>query len=386
MSSAPPVGRSILAPSPSIREPLVHASTRPIKIGFVLLSSSRDPLPSTRIAVLNMMPFLRQAHFEPHIVYEPEAGTEQPDLSGLAGHLAEQGFRVVFLQKVRGPSVQALAHELRARGIVTVYGVCDLVDPAMVEATDVTVAVTDYLRSLYPARLQPKIHVVHDGIENAAVCKTDWGDHRGSRRRPLRAVLVTSASLTRLPVIGSPPDWLHVTVVGRYPAETDYLQRLREARWKLLQHSAGRRMELLSFLLNRRVRCVPWDAMGVYGHLRAADIGIIPVDTTEEATHDRPPPWRVKSENRLTLKMALGLPVIATPIPAYEPVIEQGRNGYLARSRDDWWAALEALRDPHLRRIVGERARHSVLERYSMGAQAALLIDILRRLLPGATA
>src|SRR3954451_9345221 len=94
------------------------APRNPVKIGFVLLSSSRDPLPSTRIAVLNMLPFLRQAGFDPHIVYEPESGTEHPQLSGLARRLADQGFRVVFFQKVCGPSVEALARELRALGIV----------------------------------------------------------------------------------------------------------------------------------------------------------------------------------------------------------------------------------------------------------------------------
>src|SRR6185295_4410506 len=105
-------GASSRSPShePFAPEPpaLGDAPMSPVKIGFVLLSSSRDPLPSTRIAVLNMIPFLRQARFEPHIVYEPETGTEQPELTGLAQRLADQGFRVVFFQKVRGPSVEAL--------------------------------------------------------------------------------------------------------------------------------------------------------------------------------------------------------------------------------------------------------------------------------------
>src|SRR5437870_4093220 len=38
-----------------------HHPMTPVKIGFVLLSNSRNPLPSTRIAALNMVPFLRAA-------------------------------------------------------------------------------------------------------------------------------------------------------------------------------------------------------------------------------------------------------------------------------------------------------------------------------------
>ena len=41
-----------------LREVETNARATPIKVGFVLLSNSRNPLPSTRIAGLNMFPFL----------------------------------------------------------------------------------------------------------------------------------------------------------------------------------------------------------------------------------------------------------------------------------------------------------------------------------------
>ena len=44
----------------------------PIPVGFVLLSNSRDPQPSTRISVLKMLPYLRAAGYDPHILFEPE--------------------------------------------------------------------------------------------------------------------------------------------------------------------------------------------------------------------------------------------------------------------------------------------------------------------------
>lgn len=359
----------------------------PIKIGFVLSSNSRNPLPSTRISVLNMIPFLRAAGFDPHIVFEPESGMQQPELPGLAERLVAQQFEIVLFQKVCGPHVETVAHRLRNAGIKTVFGVCDIVDAAMAQATDATVTVTSYLRSLYPAPLHPKIHVVHDGIENPAACKTEWSANEGSPKRPLRAVLVTSASLTRLPVIETPPPWLQVVIVGDYPPTSHYVRRMKEVRWTILDQRRKERVDYLGFLFDRRIRCLPWDSVGVYRHIAEADIGIIPVDMhSEQPVPGSVPNWMVKSENRMTMKMSMALPVIASPVPSYEPVVEHGVNGFLAQSRGEWFSHLDALRDPALRRQVGQRARAAVCDRYSMGEQARRLIDVFRGLLqPDAT-
>src|SRR5688500_10651468 len=119
----------------------------PIKIGFVLLSSSSKPIASTRIAALNMFPLLRAAGFDPAIVHQPQSGgDEQPDLSALVPRLVREGFRIVFFQKVHGESAERAARELAAAGVRTVYSVCDLVDVGMTEASDATITVADDLK------------------------------------------------------------------------------------------------------------------------------------------------------------------------------------------------------------------------------------------------
>lgn len=356
-----------------------------IKVGFVLLSNSRRPIPSTRIAVLNMFPFLRAAHFDPHIVFEPEQGAERPDVAGLAPRIVAEGFQIVVFQKVHGASVEALARQLGQAGVRTVFCVCDVIDAAMAAATDATVVVTDFLKSLYPEALQHKMHVVHDGIEHPQLHKPASGALLGSRAKPLRAVLVTSAQLNQLPQIGSPPSWLSVTVVGRY-ADARW-QRLREARWAMMGLRGNRaRLDYLAFLADRRIRCVAWDAAGVYRHMLGADVGIIPIDAVEPADAGAAavPSWKVKSENRMSMKMCVGLPVVATPIPSYLPLMRQGDNGFLASTRKEWIAYLELLRDPELRQRVGSAARQSVLQRYSMQEQARLLIVVLDSLVGNA--
>lgn len=346
------------------------------RVGLVLCSSSAQPIPSTRIAVLNMLPFFLSVGLQPRILLEPPQPSETPDLTGVAARAVDAGCEVVLLQKVRGPGAIVLARQLAAAGVLTIYVVCDLVDVPMVEATDATVVVTEYLRSLYPPRLQPRIHVVHDGIERPAPCKTDWGSGTGTRDGPLQAVLVTSANLNRLPVLGHPPAWLKVRIVGRY---AHGLRKWRETRWTWAAQPPGERLEYLRFLVDRRIECVPWDRDGVYREMMRADMALIPVETpAAESGAGVPPAWKVKSENRLTMKMSMGLPVIATPIPSYEPVIEHGVNGFFARSTRDWEACLAALRDPACRRDMGLAARASVARKYSMAEQAAKLICVLR--------
>lgn len=349
------------------------------RIGFVLLSNSACPLPSTRIAVLNLFPLLKAAGYKPEIIFEPASATETPELSGLAKRAAARGCEIVYFQKVHGPSVLAEMRDLREKGIRTVYGVCDRIDDEIVRATDATTIVTEFLRQQHAPELHSRIHVVHDGIERPELC------HPHADRPPaatLRAVLVTSSALETIPVLGRVPRQLDLTVVGRYPENPSLTQAIRgHLKRALLQPSQPG----LGTLRSTGFRTRAWHPERVYGDLLDTDIGIIPVDTRFDPLPGRNVSyWEVKSENRLTLKMALGLPVIASPVPAYLDIVEQGVNGYIARSRAEWLDAIEVLRNPEHRRRVGSAARRSVLERFSREAQAQKLIAVFEDLLVGA--
>lgn len=355
-------------------------TVKPLKVGFVLLSNSRDPQPSTRVTVLNMLPALRMADIEVELVFDPGRASEIPDLSNLAERLIESKFDVIYFQKVRGESAERCAHALTKAGIATVYGVCDLVDTGMVVATDMTLVVTEFLKSLYPSDLQDKIYVVHDGIEQPLLRKSEFGVQENSRTRPVRAVLVTSSRLTAIPVLVNPPSWLEVTIVGKYPPRYAWAQSIRESRWAFAKmNGLGERITYLRFLANSHIKTQMWQAKSVYDAMLNSDIGIIPIEENEAiARGSTTPVWKVKSENRLTLKMSVGLPVVATPIPSYESIIESGVNGLFARDRLDWMRCLEILRDPKVRKSMGEKGRASVAERFSQTRQARLLIEALR--------
>ena len=353
-------------------------------IGFVLLSNPARPLPSTRIAALNLFPALQRAGYPPMVCFAPENGDERPTLDLPVAELRARGIGCVVFQKVHGPAVERQVAALRAVGIKTLFMVCDLVEARMAAATDATVAVTAYLRSLYPVELRHKIHVVHDGIERPAVHKQALGDPSAPPGSPLRAVLVTSSRLDHLPLLRRPPPWMHLRIVGRYAGDgrAPRWQGLREA--LLSPHRPSQRLERARFALDRRITCVPWSLDGTYEELLSAHIGLIPSEIDPEL--DPPlfpvPRWKVKSENRLTLMMAAGLPVVASPVPSYVDVIEHGRNGYLALDRQEWLRALDDLRDPLRREQVGRLARATVIERYSIEAQARRFIEVLHQILP----
>jgi len=348
-----------------------------MKLGLVLAGPLDPPLPSTRVALLNVLPLLHAHGFSSDVLHAPARAREAPVLSLRASDIRAKGIHTVIFQKVYGPSAVTLAQELEAVGVRTVFMICDRVVPEMAAATSATVCVTQYLAGLYPAELSHKIHVVHDGVERPEVQKARWRSDRGSALHPLRAVLVTSSRLDELPVLGSPPPWLQVHVVGHYPPRGDWVGRARSA-WQHWQLHPERRRQQLCMAAQPRIRVHAWGSDSVYQHLMHADIGIIPVECHPPLDSHPPPAWSVKSENRLTLKMAVGLPVVATPIPAYEPLLRNEAAGILAESGAQWLAALQKLRDPGLRIQMGNTARSAVLEEFSVQSQALRLMYLLK--------
>ncbi|HLX27611.1 MAG TPA: glycosyltransferase [Casimicrobiaceae bacterium] len=352
-----------------------------IRLGFVLASPRTRPLASTRTSVLNMLPYLERAGFDASIVFEPLVPAEVPDVTGVAERMIRERCGIAYFQKVHGASVAREVDALATAGIRTVFGICDRVDLPMVRATDLTITVTEFLKALHPSDVRDRIRVVHDGIERPDVAGRDATRHRGTRARPLSLVLVTSGRLDHLPVLDGIPAWAELTVVGDYRESPRFADRIRQD--CAIVASAGngmrRRARVLRFVSHPRVRRVAWHADGVYDALLAADIAILPIARKMDGDGAiGVPVWQIKSENRLTMKMAAGLPVVATPIPSYLPVVEDGENALFARDAAQWSAALDHLRSPDERRRIGRNARESVLAPYSKDAQAKRLIEALR--------
>ena len=106
---------------------------------------------------------------------------------------------------------------------------------------------------------------------------------------------------------------------------------------------------------------LPWRKETELDDLRAMDIGIMPLPDDEWA--------RGKCGLKGLQYMALGIPPIMSPVGVNSEIVQDGANGFLAGGVEEWVEKLSRLiDDADLRRRMGQAARSTVEERYSVNA------------------
>ena len=118
---------------------------------------------------------------------------------------------------------------------------------------------------------------------------------------------------------------------------------------------------------------VPWSPEAARTALLGATAGLAPL------TDD---PWtRGKCAFRAIQYGAHGLPAVASPVGITDRVVLQARTGYLARSEEEWLAALSRLlEDPERARSMGAAAREHVRAHYSDGVAVSRWSALLESL------
>jgi glycosyltransferase involved in cell wall biosynthesis len=108
----------------------------------------------------------------------------------------------------------------------------------------------------------------------------------------------------------------------------------------------------------------PWSAATEVADLQACHVGLLPIADT---------PWnRLKFFFKAVQYMALGLPVVARRMGSNGEIIDDGVNGFLVESQEEWYHRLRALVDqPELRRQMGAAARRTAVEHFSLPVQLA---------------
>jgi glycosyltransferase involved in cell wall biosynthesis len=121
---------------------------------------------------------------------------------------------------------------------------------------------------------------------------------------------------------------------------------------------------------------IPWSEASEVDLLGQLDIGIMPLQDT---------PWeRGKCGYKLIQYMACGLPVVASPIGVNAEMIQDGRQGFLARDANDWVGALtRLLSDPQLRDEMGAQGRALVQSQYSLESWVPRVADMLESMVQG---
>lgn len=115
-----------------------------------------------------------------------------------------------------------------------------------------------------------------------------------------------------------------------------------------------------------------WDLNHELDELHGFDIGIMPMPDTE---------WtRGKCGFKALLYMSVGIPPVCSPVGVTTDILQDGYNGLLATTTEEWVDRLSSLiEDVTLRRQMGDAGRQWVVDRFSLHAQAPRFLDVLER-------
>lgn len=104
---------------------------------------------------------------------------------------------------------------------------------------------------------------------------------------------------------------------------------------------------------------IPWSEESEVSELEKLDVGLMPLADT---------PWaRGKCGYKLIQYMAVGIPVLASPIGVNCDIVESGVNGFLVHHESDWRKHLVTLfHDGELREKMGKLGRKKIEADYSL--------------------
>lgn len=126
------------------------------------------------------------------------------------------------------------------------------------------------------------------------------------------------------------------------------------------------------------VEAVPWAPATEVASMQGFDIGLMPLPDDE---------WsRGKCGLKALQYMALGVPVVASAVGVNSTIIDDGRNGFIAATPEDWIDKIRRLLgDGALRRRFSVEGRATVEACYSAKVHAPRLLEILERVRQGET-
>jgi glycosyltransferase involved in cell wall biosynthesis len=112
-----------------------------------------------------------------------------------------------------------------------------------------------------------------------------------------------------------------------------------------------------------------WNKATEINDLLQADIGIMPMPDDQWTSG--------KCGFKLLQYLSLSIPAVASPVSVNTNIIQQGINGYLCNSDDEWYKSLEKLIvNEELRVKLGNSGRQWVIDHYSVTSNASNFLSL----------
>ncbi len=129
------------------------------------------------------------------------------------------------------------------------------------------------------------------------------------------------------------------------------------------------------FLESRRIPIVKkiWEERTEVEDVKSFDVGIMPLSDDLWA--------RGKCALKIIQCLAVGVPVVCSPVGTNRDIIRNGLNGFWARTHEEWVESLSALaEDSSLRQKMGLAGRTTVAECYSVQAVGDMITSLMQTL------
>lgn len=114
---------------------------------------------------------------------------------------------------------------------------------------------------------------------------------------------------------------------------------------------------------------IKWNEATEQEDLLNMDIGVMPL---------KPDAWSEgKCGFKLIQYMSLGIPAVADPIGVNKEIIDNGVNGFLCNTKDEWKASIRSLlQDVEMRKRMGVEGRKKIVNEYSIESQKQKFLSL----------
>lgn len=324
------------------------------KVLFIIQDSK---LPSSRIRVLNLLPEMKKYGIETEVIQYPKNPSEKVRLIMKCKH-----YNMTYLQKKLLSPLDATLMRKYARKLIFDY------DDAIYYRQYEQKTSYSWSRNMKFKYLIRKVDIVVAGNRILA-------DYAGRFNR--NVVVIPSAVETRNIPLNEHKNTGNKTIIGWVGGAVNlpYLQILSHAVLPRLSKEHRIEFRILSSraieIPSVEVTFIPWRLETQEREIALFDIGVMPLPDNKYTEG--------KCGYKALQYMAASVPPICSDIGVNREIIENGKEGFVVQTAEEFYQALKTLIDSQeLRKEMGRNARKKVEEHFSIPVVGKRLYDILK--------